>query len=145
MNTKWLILFILAGSALASCKVTMVGAYDQVTDQNIQKIQNDVSILLVGVEKNIQSNQPKANSYDSLKPSFITIEGEVKSALIRCNSLPKYNVIIGQLTGLQKNVVDLEKFSQLGIDSGSVKIIDSLFNLQFMAIVQLQNGLKSQK
>ena len=123
----------------------MVGAYDQITDQNIQKVQNDVSILLIGVEKNLQNNQPAANSYDSLKPAFIIIEGELKSTLIRCNSLPKYSLIIGQITSLQKNVVDLEKFSQLGIDTSSVKIIDSLFNVQFSAIIQFQNALKSQK
>ena len=138
-------MIVIVINILAGCKVMLIGAYDQVTDQNIQKIQNEVSTLLVGVEKNIQNNQTGANSYDSLKNSFISIEGDLKSTIIRCNSLPKYKIVTGQLNSLQNNVNDFEKYSKLGLDVGGVRTADSIFQVQFTAITTLQNALKSQK
>lgn len=130
---------------LTECRVMLIGAYDQVTDQNIQKVQNEVSTLLVGVEKNIQNKELAANSYDSLKHSFVEIEGDLKSTITRCNALPKYKIVIAQLTSLQNSVNDFEKYSKLGLDAGGVLIADSLFQSQFTAITALQNALKSQK
>jgi len=85
----------------------LIGAYDQVTDESSQKVQNEISTLLVGIEKNIENNKISKSSYDNLNGSFVTIEGDIKSLKVRCSSLPKYKIVLSRVSGLESNVADL--------------------------------------
>ncbi|HEY1872125.1 MAG TPA: hypothetical protein VGG71_13780 [Chitinophagaceae bacterium] len=128
------------------CHVMLIGAYDQVTDESIQQIQTDVSTLLVKIEKNILDSTPDNNKYENFKDDYDNIEGEIKSLKIRVNSLPKYKIISDQVSLLDENVRDLEKFNKIGFTNiKPVRIIDSTFEVQFSAMAALQNGLKRQK
>ncbi|MDP4262145.1 MAG: hypothetical protein Q8941_06405 [Bacteroidota bacterium] len=143
-KNRALILIFLA--MFASCHVMLIGAYDQVTDQSIQQIQTEVSTLLVKIEKNIANNTPNDNKYENLKGTYDNIEGEIKSLVIRVNSLPKYKIISQQIELLGKNIQDMEAFNKIGFTSiKPVQIIDSTFQVQFSAMTSLQNGLKRQK
>ena len=130
----------------ASCRVMLIGAYDQVTDEGIQQIQTEISTLLVKIEKNITDNTPNENKYENLKSTYDNIEGELKSLEIRVNALPKYKIISQQIITLEKNVEDMEAFNKIGFTSlPPVKVIDSTFQVQFAAMISLQNGLKREK
>ena len=48
-----------------SCRVMLIGNYDEVTDQSIQRIQTDVSSLFVKIEKNIADNDMAAVKYEN--------------------------------------------------------------------------------
>jgi hypothetical protein len=120
---------------LASCHVMLIGAYDQVTDESIQQIQTEVSILLVKVEKNIADGTLEKNKYENLKDDYDNIEGQIKSLKIRVNSLPKYKIISEQIDLLEANIIDLEKFNKIGFTD--IKPVH--------AMTALQNGLKRQK
>jgi hypothetical protein len=131
---------------LLSCRVMLIGAYDQVTDQGIQQIQTEICTLLVKIERNINDNTLDGNKYENLKNAYDNIEGEIKSLEIRVNSLPRYNIISQQIITLENNVADMEAFNKTGFTSiGPVKIIASTFQVQFAAMIALQNGLKREK
>jgi hypothetical protein len=142
---SWIIILAFI-STIVSCRVMLIGAYDQVTDESIQQIQTEVSTLLVKIEKNITNNTPDENKYENLKNDYDKIEGEIKSLQIRTNSLPKYKIISQQITTLENNIKNLEAFNKTGFTSiEPVQVIDSTFQVQFSAMIALQNGLKRQK
>lgn len=145
---NFLIKFILCIALVSalSCRVMLIGDYDEVTDQSIQQIQNNVSTLLVQIEKNIINNDTEANKYENFKTSYVNIEGQLESLQIRCNALPKYTTITDQLKSFDSTVYRLEKFHQLGFqlsDTGSIRIIKETINGDFGEMITLQNGLKS--
>jgi len=128
-----------------SCHIMFIGAYDQVTDSSIQQVQNEISTLLVAIEKNIEDKTPQSNKYENFKAAYIKIEGEIESLEIRCKSLPKYGTVLDQLNTLESNVEDLEKDHKMGIDSISeVETIKSTFETQFGTMATLQSALKNQ-
>ncbi|HEY4151229.1 MAG TPA: hypothetical protein VGM41_19965 [Chitinophagaceae bacterium] len=131
---------------LVSCRVLLIGAYDQVTDQSIQKIQTDVATLLVKIERNFDNNTPADNKYENFKPGYESISGEIESLKIRCNSLPKYKFVAAQVNALDSTLTDLEKFHKLGFDSKQeVELVKKTFESEFSSMIALQNGLKREK
>jgi hypothetical protein len=122
-----------------------IGAYDAVTDSGIQKIQTDVTTLIIAMEKNVTDGNFSANNYDSLKNTFTIIEGEIKSLQIRAAALPKYSIILGQLTTVANNVSNLESLSKTPIKNiGILQTVQSTFDIQFQQMATLQNALKLQ-
>ncbi|HEX3025025.1 MAG TPA: hypothetical protein VHP12_07420 [Chitinophagaceae bacterium] len=131
---------------LFGCTVLLIGAYDEVTDQGFQKIQTSISSLLVKIKNNI--NDPAEVNYSKFKPAYEDIEGQIESLKIRCNSLPKYKLVVVHANGLDSTFKALESFHKLGLmqsDTASLRIIKKTFDIEFNAIIQLQNGLKREK
>ncbi len=123
-----------------------IGAYDQVTDESIQKIQNDVFTLIVKLERNIDDNDATANKYENFKNSYENIAGEIQSLKTRCSSLAKYQIITDQVNLLSDNVKNFEEIHKLGLTSKQpVETIKTTFETSFKSIIILQNGLKREK
>src|SRR2546423_1423710 len=57
----WIINLIISLTLLTGCHVMLIGAYDQVTDESIQKIQSEVSSLIVTIENNIAADDEDSN------------------------------------------------------------------------------------
>ena len=147
IQRHWIITLIIP-VVLAGCRVMLIGAYDQVTDESIQKIQSEVSSLIVTIEKNITANDEAANKYENFKTTYNNIEGELESLRIRCSALPKYNTVVTQITSFDSTVFRLEKFHQLGFNKGdtaNIRIIRETIELDFNNMIRLQNGLKREK
>lgn len=139
-------LLLVAAIFFASCKVMLVGAYDQVTDQGIQKMQGEISTLLVKLDRNLLSGAVADNEYAKHKPTYESLAGQVSSLKIRCNALPKYGIVGEQLTLLEDNLKNLEALHKLGFKTtGEIATIRSGFDVQFTAMIKLQNGLKREK
>ena len=101
---------------------------------------------MIKIEKNITNNSTDEIKYENLKSDYDKIEGEIKSLQIRTNSLPKYKIISQQIATLEDNIKNLEAFNKTGFTSiEPVQVIDSTFQVQFSALIALQNGLKRQK
>lgn len=131
---------------ISSCTVLLIGAYDEVTDQGFQKVQTGISSLLVKIKNNI--NDPTEVNYNKFKPAYEDIEGQIESLKIRCNSLPKYKLVMVHANGLDSTFKALERFHKMGFiesDTASLRIIKKTFDVEFNAIIQLQNGLKREK
>ena len=130
---------------LISCHVMLIGAYDEVTDQSIQKIQNDVSSLIIQIEKNAIAGDTSANKYENFKSDYGNIEGQLQSVLIRCNALTKYKPVVDQLSPFDSTIKRLEKFHQLGFtinDTAGIRIIKETLQFDFKQLIILQNALK---
>ena len=142
---QWIIGLILP-FLLAACHVMLIGAYDQVTDECIQKIQTEVSTVLVKIEGNIDCNTPEENKYENFRNTYDNIKGEIESLKIRSNALPKYKIVNQQLVALGATLVDLEKYHKLGFSKKEeVEEIKKIVDDEFKSMIILQNGLKRQK
>lgn len=139
-------LTLLAPLFLISCKVMLIGAYDEVTDQGIQKVQSEISTILIRLERNIDNNTVAENDYKNFKEKYEAIAGQLETLRVRCNSIPKYNIILGQIAALTANVSDFEKLHKTGISNKQMlAVIKSNFEMQFSSMIKLQNGLKRKK
>ena len=131
---------------LSSCHVMLIGAYDQVTDESIQKIQTHTMTILVRLERNFDNHHAEENRYELFKTDYENLAGETESLMIRCKSIPKYSIVIDQVTLLEKNLSDLEKYHQNGIKSkAELAPMKQAFESQFGAMIVLQNSLKKKK
>ena len=138
-------LFVTALLLMVSCRVMLIGAYDAVTDMSIQKIQNDVSALLVRIENNITDNNTADNKYQNFKSAYENIEGELQSLQIRTRALPKYQTVTDQLVPFDSTIHKLERFHKLGFnvsDTGALRVIKQTIEFDFKQMIILQNGLK---
>jgi len=139
-------LAIIAVLFLASCKVMLVGAYDQVTDQGIQKIQAEIATTLVKVERNLLSGATEDNKYEKFKGTYESMAGEIAVLKIRCSALPKYDIVLQQVGLLEDNLKNLEALHKIGFKNLSETApIKSAFETQFKAMITLQNALKREK
>jgi hypothetical protein len=142
------LLFFLLLVVCCSCKLMLIGEYDEIADQYFQKIQGETTALVIRIEKNIQNNTPRKNSYDSLENQYIAIESDIKTLQVRCTSLPKYGIIGSQLNTIADNIQLLEQYNKTPPGFTTllpVTIIDSTLNIQFAAVDALQYALKRQK
>ena len=138
--------FLLSLIFLFSCQVMLIGAYDQVTDQSIQKIQNEVSTIIVKIEHNLEDKNADANKYENFKSDYDQIDGEIESLLIRCSSLPKYDIVIQQIDLLRENMANFRKYHKLGFNSvQELAPYKSGFESEFKNMIILQNKLKREK
>jgi hypothetical protein len=129
-----------------ACHVMLIGAYDQVTDESIQRIQTHTMTMLVKLERNFDNHHAEENRYELFKTDYENLAGESESLLIRCKAIPKYAIVIEQVTLLEKNLSDLEKYHQNGINSkAELAPIKQAFESQFGAMIVLQNSLKRKK
>jgi hypothetical protein len=115
-SQHWL-LTLLIPIIFASCHVMLVGAYNEKVDESIQKLSNDVSLVLVTLESNIENNRPKENSYEKFHASYITIFSELESLKIRTQSLPKYEQVTKMIIALNQNMKDFESLHKTGFNS----------------------------
>lgn len=142
LHTKYLLILIFL---FTSCRVMLIGAYDEVTDQSIQQIQTDVSSLLVSIEKNLFTGDTSTINYSNYKSTYDNIEGQLQSVLIRSEALPKYKLVSDEIRAFDSTIHRLEGFHKLGFtqsDTSSIRIIEETIELDFRNMIVLQNGLK---
>lgn len=144
-NKSWLfallILLILPG-----CRLMLIGAYDQVTDQGIQKIQIEVFTIVVKMERNFDNRTPEGNKYENFKTNYESIAAQIETLIIRCSYLPKYQIISEQVKLLGDNIITLEKLNKIGFKTKEeLTPVKSGFAIQFGTMIKLQNALKRQK
>lgn len=131
---------------LAACKVMLIGAYDPVTDQNIQHIQNETMTMLVKMERNFDNHESTRNNYEYFRDKYEELAGEIESLKIRCKAIPKYELILEQVGLLQANLEDLEKYHKTGFKSKEeLEPIKKALESSFSAMIVMQNALKRKK
>jgi hypothetical protein len=130
---------------LAGCQVLLIGAYDQTTDQSIQKIQVDLTTVLVQLESNFDNYTAEKNDFKNFIPSYNVIAAELENLETRCRSLPKYDIVLAQVVLLDSSVQKFETLHKMGLNRPIVETSKSLFETTFSAMIVLQNGLKREK
>ena len=143
---KWIAWLLFPAFLAGGCQVMLIGAYDQVTDQSIQKIQDEVMILLVKLDRNFDHQHPELNAYERFIGVYENLAGETESLRIRCQSLPKYAIVVEQVNLLDSNLHNLEKYHKIGFSRKEELVpIRKAFESQFGAMIILQNSLKRKK
>jgi len=145
-NKRNLLLSILFSLGIIGCKVTLIGAYDQTIEQNIQKLQKEVLTIIVKLERNLDSKSLNDNDYNHFKSSYENIAIDIENLKIRCGSIAKYNLVLEQVNLVDTNIKNLEKLHKLGFDKmEEIAPIKSAFETQFGAMINLQEALKREK
>jgi hypothetical protein len=152
LHNSWLDLlrltkyFLFLPVLLAACKVMLIGAYDPVTDESIQQIQNETMTMLVKMERNFDNHEAARNNYEFFREKYEQLAGEMESLKIRCKAIPKYDLILDQVNLLQANLQDLEKYHKAGFKSKEeLEPIKKAFESTFSAMIVMQNALKRKK
>jgi uncharacterized protein YydD (DUF2326 family) len=132
---------------MAGCsEIRLVGAYDEKTDESIQKTAKDVTMLFVKVEKNIDDGNTAANSYANFRDTYIEIESDLAALRMRCSALPKYQQIVQQIDLLENNITTLESLHKTGLTSKALLApAKSAMDVAFKAMFATQNALKREK
>ena len=131
---------------LTACPVMLVGSYDQVTDESIQKLQDQVSLVMVRIERNFDGGEPAANEYVHFRDHYEKMAASMLSLQNRCQAIPKYGIVCDQLSLLDSNLRNLEKYHKTGFRSREeLAPIKMAFERQFGAMIALQNALKRKK
>lgn len=138
----WLIMLI-TPIIFASCHAMLVGAYNEKIDESIQKVSDDVSLLLVTLESNLENNRLRDNSYEKFQASYITIFSELESLKIKTQSLPKYEQVTKMIIALYQNMKDFESLHKTGFSSKRMLATGrSLVETSLINVLATQNALK---
>ncbi len=131
---------------MASCKVMLIGAYDQGTDMAIQKVQTEVSTILVKLETCIENGDTTNVTYKNFTKSYEEIKVDLECLKVRTGAIPKYKVVQDQVNLMYANILNFEKAHKMGNTSAKeIKTYKSTFEIGFGAMIQLQNALKREK
>jgi hypothetical protein len=129
-----------------SCQVMLIGAYDQVTDQGLQKVQDDISTLIVKLERNFDGGHPESNAYPAYQPVYESLSGQLQSLRMRTRALSKYEIVAAHVDALDSSITRMEMLHKIGFtDRGMLIVIRKTFEAEFRAVIQLQNGLKRKR
>jgi hypothetical protein len=138
----WLIA-LLFPICFASCHVMLVGAYNEKVDNSIQKVSDDVSVLLVTLESNIENNRSRQNSYENFAATYITILSELESLKIKTQSLPKYEQVTKMIIALNQNMKDFEALHKTGFNNKRLlTTAKAMIETSLVNVLATQNALK---
>ena len=151
-KSKWFIYLLLPFLLISCAEVRLIGVYNQNVDQSLQTISKDISTLFAEIENNIQDG--KDFSYDSMRNSYINIEGQTQGCITVVQGIPKYGIIISQLNLLQNALDNLKALHKTGFAAPgasketlikAVELNKSAFTNAFTGMLKLQEGLKREK
>jgi len=132
--------------ALQSCKVTFVSAYDDISAQIANDLQQTTTAFFVKVESN--PNNPELK-YDACKSMYEGMRTKAATLRIRNMAIDKNKFMSDLATQLESNIKDLEalhKIKQNGLLSmDDVTLLKSAFENQFGAIFKFLMASKARE
>lgn len=135
----WCLLII----GLAACKVTLLSAYDQVTDNVLSSMQQSTSAFFVKYETDPQSQELV---YTKQQPFYQDLKTNARTLRIRNNAIEKNQPMIGMLDELDANINrmdSLHKDKPNGLLSpADVMLLKSAFETQYTAMFKFIMALK---
>lgn len=120
----------------------LAGAYNEKVDESIQKVSDDVSLLLVTLEINLENSRLKENSYEKHHASYITIFSELESLKMKTQSLPKYEQVTKMIIALNQNMKDFESLHKTGFNKRMLSTAKALVETSLVNVMASQNALK---
>ena len=143
---------ILSLSLIQCGEIRLIGAYDSNIDQGIQAVSKDVTAIFVQIDKNI--DDATSWSFPVFKAKYVEVETELGVLTTRAHALPKYSIILSQLTILTGSVTTLEADHKSGfVASGApvaalkaaIRVDRTAIETSIGAMLTLQEGLKRTK
>jgi hypothetical protein len=107
-DLKTILLPVLLSFTFVQCGgIRLIGAYDDKIDNGIQAVSKDVTAIFVQIDKNIDDSSDW--SFKHFKSQYVELETELGALTTRAKALPKYSIVLKQLTILTNSIQTLEK------------------------------------
>ncbi|MBY0476654.1 MAG: hypothetical protein K2Q24_03345 [Chitinophagaceae bacterium] len=134
---------ILVVVLLASCKVTLLAPYDEITDKTITEMQEMTSTFFVALESEPENTQLK---YDNQKQFYQQLKVKAATVRIRNAAIDKNKIMVGMINELEANIGRLQQLHK-GKPNGmllpqEVKLLKETFETQYGAIIYFLMALK---
>jgi hypothetical protein len=132
-----LALLFLVAAGLSGCTAKLIGDYDDTFDQGITTVEQKTELYLAKLQST--PNTPFDQSfYDDVTSRLAVLK-------TRATALPKYDILVQQVTNLQSQMADfqkLDKSSPRPISPAIVKDAQTELEVSFESIIKLEVALK---
>jgi len=144
-RNRYVVSFLLSLSLmLSSCKVTLVSAYDAVSEQMVTDMQQITSTFFVKVESDPSSSEV---AYKNCKKMYEDLKVKAATLRIRNMEIDKNRFMSTMASQLESNIHDLEalhKIKQNGLLTlDDVTLLKSAFEKQYGAIFKFLMASKA--
>lgn len=137
-------LLLLSIFLFTACKVTLLSAYDEVTDKTLSEMQQSTTTFFVKHETNPGSQDL---SYNNSQPFYEGLRVKSRTVRIRNNAIEKNKIMINMLDLLDENVNlmdSLHKGKPNGLlTKADVTLLKNAFESQYTAIFKFIMALKA--
>jgi len=137
-------LFLLSIFLFTACKVTLLSAYDEVTDKTLSEMQQSTTTFFVKQETNPGSQEL---AYNNVQPFYEGLRVKSRTVRIRNNAIEKNKVMINMLDLLDDNINlmdSLHKHKPNGLlTKPDVALLKSAFEQQYTALFKFIMALKA--
>ncbi|WP_276485292.1 hypothetical protein [Paraflavitalea pollutisoli] len=127
-----------------ACKVTLLSAYDEVTDKTLSEMQQSTTAFFVKHESNPQSPDL---AYNKSEPFYEGLKVKSRTIRIRNNAIEKNKIMIDMLDLLDRNINlmdSLHKGKPNGLlSTNDVTLLKSAFETQYTAMFKFIMALKA--
>lgn len=135
----WLLLILLIG-----CKVTLLSAYDEVTDKVLTDMQQKTTAFFVKYESSPVSPDLK---YANQQPFYEGLKTNARTLRIRNNAVEKNRPMIGMLDLLDENINLMDSLHRQKTNGllapHDVRLLKSAFETQYTAMFKFIMALKT--
>lgn len=128
---------VVSVSSLAACKVSLIGEYDDSIDRGVTDVQQAAETYFTTL-KSTPTAPFDRTFYDGMRSRLIVLSS-------RATLLPKYPVIVQQLSGLQREFDDfrqLDSMTRRPVSASFVAATENGVTVAVEAILKLELALK---
>jgi hypothetical protein len=143
LRRKMSVVFIAALFVFASCKVTLLAPYDEITDRIVTEMQEITSAFFVKLE-----SEPTAVAmkYEQQKEFYQKLKVKAATVRIRNKAIDKNKTVVSMISELEANINRLETLHK-GKANGlllpeEVMLLKDAFETQYSAIIRFMMALK---
>jgi hypothetical protein len=127
-----------------ACKVTLLSAYDEVTDQALSTMQQSTTAFFVKHETNPGSQDL---AYKNQQPFYEDLKVKSRTIRIRNNAIEKNKIMINMLDLLDENINLMDSLHHKKpnglLSQSDVTLLKSAFEQQYTAMFKFIMALKS--
>ncbi|HDY7896818.1 hypothetical protein ACEUKD_08400 [Vibrio diabolicus] len=139
-NRFFILVAFLLSVILTGCTITIVSAYDEVTDKSVTQLQRDVESFFVGIES--KSGLPEC-TYESNKGFYEKAKVDISAIEVRARAVPNNDITIKQIELLNDSLKKLETLHKIRcFDEDTVAPLRSSFNSSFTSILKFELAKK---
>lgn len=134
---RLLLSLLLVVTALSSCKVQLIGDYDDIIDKGVTDVQQKAELYFSKLESSPDTAYDQS-VYDDIDSHLAVLKS-------RASSLPKYPIIVEQITNLRSQFdlfQKLDKSTPRPINTNLVKDAESSIAVSVESILKLELALK---
>jgi hypothetical protein len=132
-----LALIFLIAAGLSGCAVKLIGDYDDTFDQDITAIEQKTELYLAKLQSTPNTAFDQS-FYDDITSRLAVLK-------TRATALPKYGILIQQVTNLQSQMNDFQKLDKSSTRPISLAIVNDAkteLEVSFESIIKLELALK---